>query len=155
MKKETKKQTNKQKTRNNERKKSAAFGGIRSHSNFTWDEPYAKLEKEQQFRSLALEEKSFNTNKSKFFKQTRESVSYLDWQFKVFCSSQDILCSCRQLYKQCKELSVLWTILINIKKWTLKYLLYTNFLSWIKVLNFLYVSSILFTHYTSIREALR
>ena len=56
MKKETKKQTNKQKTSNNERKKSAAFGGIRSHSNYTWDEPYAKLQKEQQFRSLALEE---------------------------------------------------------------------------------------------------
>ena len=43
MKKETKKQTNKQKTSNNEPKKSAAFGGIRSHSNYTWDEPYAKL----------------------------------------------------------------------------------------------------------------
>ena len=78
MKKETNKQTNKQKTSNNERKKSAAFVGIRSHSKYTWDEPYAKLQKEQQFRSLALEEKSFNTNKSKFFKQTRASVSYLD-----------------------------------------------------------------------------
>ena len=43
MKKETNKQTNKQKTSNNERKKSAAFGGIRSHSKYTWDEPYAKL----------------------------------------------------------------------------------------------------------------
>ena len=45
MEKETNKQTNKQtvKTSNNERKKSAAFGGIRSHSNYTWDEPYAKL----------------------------------------------------------------------------------------------------------------
>ena len=30
------------KTSNNERKKSAAFGGIRSHSNYTWDEPYAQ-----------------------------------------------------------------------------------------------------------------
>ena len=64
MKKETKKQTNKQKTSNNERKKSAAFGGIRSHSNYTWDEPYAKLEKEQQLRLLALEGKSFNTTKA-------------------------------------------------------------------------------------------
>ena len=43
MKKETNKQTNKQKTSNNERKKSAAFGGIQSHSKYTWDEPYAKL----------------------------------------------------------------------------------------------------------------
>ena len=49
-----------------------------------------KLEKEQQFRSLALEEKSFNTNKSKFFKQTRESVSYLDFaQAKIFFSPAD------------------------------------------------------------------